>query len=57
MARDYFRALVRERHPLEDWLYYPLHDYRTAKACGMKYATARARKRCLELIAQIKGRK
>ena len=44
------------RHALQDVLYYPLADYRTAKACGMKYAAARARKRCLELIAEIKGR-
>lgn len=44
------------RHPLQDWLYYPLHNYRTAKACGMKYTVARARKRCLELIREIKGR-
>ncbi len=42
------------RSPLQDWLYEPMHQYRTAKACGMKYAMARARKRCLELIAEIK---
>lgn len=52
------RAPAHEpRHPLQDWLYYPLHDYRTAKVCGMRFAAARARKRCLELIAQIKGLK
>ena len=45
------------RHKLQDVLYYALHDYRTAKACTMKHATARARKRALELIAMIKGRK
>ena len=44
------------RHKLQDVLYYALHDYRTAKACTMKHATARARKRALELIAMIKGR-
>lgn len=44
------------RHPQQDALYYVLHDYRTAKACGMRYATARARRRCLEIIASIKGR-
>ena len=43
--------------PLMDSLYHVLHDYRTAKACTMKHATARARKRALELIAMIKGRK
>lgn len=44
------------RHPMQDSLYHVLHDYRTAKACTMKHATARARKRALELIAMIKGR-
>ena len=44
------------RHPAQDMLYHALHDYRTAKACTMKHATARARKRALELIAMIKGR-
>jgi len=44
------------RHKLQDVLYYALHDYRTAKVCTMKHATARARKRALELISMIKGR-
>jgi len=44
------------RHPAQDTLFHALHDYRTAKACTMKHATARARKRALELIAMIKGR-
>lgn len=43
------------RHPLQDWLYYPLHDYRVAKYLGLR-SVARHRRRCLALIAQIKGR-
>lgn len=42
------------RHPLQDWLYYPLHNYRVAKAIGLRTATYR--RQCLDLIAQIKGR-
>lgn len=44
------------RHPLQDNLYHVLHEYRSSKVCTMKHATARARKRALELIAMIKGR-
>lgn len=44
------------RHPLQDNLYYVLHDYRSAKSCKITFLTARYRKRALELIAQIKGR-
>lgn len=44
------------RHPLQDWLYEPLHRYHTAKACGLKHMLARSRKRALEIIASIKGR-
>ena len=44
------------RSPLQDWLYEPLLAYRSGKVCGMKYTVARARKRCLEIIAEIKGR-
>lgn len=40
------------RHPLQDWLYYPLHDYRVAKKLGLR--ADGYRRRCLELIAQIK---
>jgi len=43
------------RHPLQDWLYYPLHEYRTAKRLGLR--AGQYRRRCLDLIAQIKGRK
>lgn len=42
------------RHPLQDWLYEPLHQYRVAKRLGLRAGAYR--KRCLELIAQIKGR-
>ena len=43
------------RHPMQDNLYHVLHDYRSAKCATMKHATARARKRALELIAMIKS--
>ena len=51
----WWKAPTHPRHPLQDSLYYVLHDYRTAKCCGLK-ATAKYRRRALELIAQIKGR-
>lgn len=41
-------------HPIQDWLYEPLHQYRVAKRLGLRAGAYR--KRCLELIAQIKGR-
>ena len=44
------------RRALQDNLYHVLHAYRSAKCATMKHATARARKRALELIAMIKGR-
>ncbi|HRH13420.1 MAG TPA: hypothetical protein PK225_03615 [Azonexus sp.] len=42
------------RHPLQDWLYYPLSEYRGRKLIGLP--VHKQRRRCLELIAQIKGR-
>lgn len=42
------------RHPLQDWLYYPLHEYRTAKKLGLR--ATEYRRKCLAIIAQIKGR-
>jgi hypothetical protein len=42
------------RHPLQDWLYYPLHNYRVAKKLGLR--TAGYRRQCLGLIARIKGK-
>lgn len=51
------RAPAHEpRHPLQDWLYYPLHDYRVAKKTGSRW-TAEYRRRCMAIIAQIKGLK
>lgn len=52
---DMKNAPPHPRHPLQDWLYYPLHDYRTCKKLGLR--TTEYRRRCLELIAMIKGRK
>ena len=51
----WLNAPAHPRHPLQDSLYYVLHDYRVAKCCGLK-STAKHRRRALELIAQIKGR-
>ena len=47
-------APAHPRHPLQDLLYYPLHEYRVAKRLGLR--TTEHRRRCLALIAQIKGR-
>jgi hypothetical protein len=44
------------RHPLQDRLYYALHDYRTARAIGLRYQRRDSRRRALAIIAEIKGR-
>lgn len=50
----WWKAPAHPRHPLQDWLYYPLHEYSVAKKLGLH--TGQHRRRCLELIAKIKGR-